>query len=73
LKLLDIFCTIYKNLRDTSLLFARDLVAVVDNHEEILEAIVARDAPLARRRVREHFCGIREKWPTALARQKSPQ
>jgi len=37
LKLLDIFCTIYKNLRDTSLLVVRNPLAEVDKHEKILQ------------------------------------
>jgi DNA-binding FadR family transcriptional regulator len=61
LKLLDVFCTIYKNLRDQSLLFVRNSVAEADKHTKILEAIEAGDAELARRRLLDHFSGIKER------------
>jgi DNA-binding FadR family transcriptional regulator len=66
-KLLDIFCTIYRNLRDRSILITRDPVAEVEKHEEILQAIEARDAALARHRICEHFGGIKTRLHDALA------
>ena len=67
MKLLDIFCTIYKNLRGSSLLIARNPVAEADKHEESLQAIAAKNVPLARRCMREHFSGIRVRLSAALA------
>ncbi len=60
-KLLDVFCTIYKNLRDRSLLTIKNAVSEVGNHEAILNAIEARDVSLARRLIRDHFSGIKER------------
>lgn len=66
-KLLDIFCTIYKNLRDRSLLVTKDPVAEVERHAKILQAIEARNAPLAQQLLCEHFGGIKERLYAALA------
>ncbi|MCX6030518.1 MAG: FadR/GntR family transcriptional regulator [Chloroflexi bacterium] len=60
-KLLEVFCTIYKNLRDRSLLTMKNAVSEVGNHEAILNAIEARDVALARRLIRDHFSGIKER------------
>jgi DNA-binding FadR family transcriptional regulator len=60
-KLLEVFCTIYKNLRDQSLLTTKNAVGEVGNHEAILDAIEARDVALARRLIRDHFSGIKER------------
>jgi DNA-binding FadR family transcriptional regulator len=60
-KLLDVFFTIYKNLRDRSLLTIKNAVNEAANHEAILNAIAARDAPLAERLILEHFSGIKQR------------
>ncbi len=60
-KLLDVFCAIYKNLRDRSLLTTKNSVAEVGNHAAILDAIEARDAAQAQRLIRDHFSGIKER------------
>ena len=64
-KLLDVFCEIYKNLRDKSLLSSHDPEAEVVNHERILQAIEAKDIPLAQERIIEHFSRIKERIRTA--------
>jgi DNA-binding FadR family transcriptional regulator len=69
-KLLEVFCTIYKNLRDRSLLTLKNAVVEVGKHEAILDAIAARDAALAERLIRDHFNGIKER--IAAARLVNP-
>ncbi len=64
-KLLDIFSTIYRNVRERSLLVTRNSASVVEGHEEILAAIEQRDAELAEKLVREHFAGIKERLKAA--------
>jgi DNA-binding FadR family transcriptional regulator len=66
-KLLDVFHTIYRNLRDRSLLATRNPAAEVGNHEEILGAIEARDTELAQQLIRHHFVGIKERISAAQA------
>jgi DNA-binding FadR family transcriptional regulator len=65
MKLLDVFCTIYKNLRDQSLLIIKNKNVEVENHEAILNAIEARDAALAQRLIRDHFNGIKQRLAAA--------
>jgi len=60
-KLLAVFCTIYKNLRDQTLLTAADPTKEVENHVAILAAIEARDAEKAQRLIIDHFTGIKER------------
>ena len=65
-KLLEVFCTIYRNLRDKTLLANPDPLGEVDKHEEILRAIEARDSQLAQRLVLDHFKGIKERTTAVL-------
>ena len=60
-KLLDMFCAIYQNLRDKSLSVVQDPLAEVEHHEQILQAIEAKDAALAQELVTEHFSGIKRR------------
>ena len=69
-KLLDVFCSIYRNLRDRSLLVIRDATAEVANHDEILRAIEDHDAERARELIRRHFTGIRQRIDAAQAISK---
>lgn len=69
-KLLDVFFTIYKNLRDRSLLTIKNAVAEAGNHDAILSAIEARDAELAERLIREHFTSVKQR--LAAARRGTP-
>jgi DNA-binding FadR family transcriptional regulator len=64
-KLLEIFSTIYKNVRERSLLVARDPLPVVQGHQDILAAIEQRNVPLAQQLIREHFTGIKERLQVA--------
>ena len=64
-RLLDMFCIIYQNLRDKSLFVTRDPLAEVSHHEEILQAIEAKDAALAQQLITEHFSGIKERLKAA--------
>lgn len=64
-KLLDVFCDIYRNLRDKSLLVTREPVVEVENHAQILQALEAKDVVLARRRIAEHFSGIKDRIKSA--------
>lgn len=66
-KLLDVFYAIYRNLRDRSLLVTRDPLVEVDNHEEILRAIEARNVEAAQQLVHDHFMGIKQRINTAQA------
>lgn len=70
-KLLDVFCTIYRNLRDRSLLVTRNAVAEVLNHAEILRAIEEHDEERARELIRHHFTGIRQRIDAAQAASQS--
>ncbi|MCD6291340.1 MAG: FadR family transcriptional regulator [Anaerolineae bacterium] len=69
LKLLDVFWDVYKNLRDERVLVVKDLKAEVKNHAEILEAIEAGDAELARQRLVDHFSGIKRRLRAAQLRR----
>jgi DNA-binding FadR family transcriptional regulator len=60
-KLLDMFCAVYQNLRDTSLSVSKEPLAEVEHHEQILRAIEAKDRALAQQLITEHFCGIKER------------
>jgi DNA-binding FadR family transcriptional regulator len=60
-KLLDVFHAIYRNLRERSLLFTRNPLVEVGNHEEILCAIEARNVELARQLIHDHFSGIKQR------------
>jgi len=68
IKLLDVFWTVYQNLHDRSLGITRDLEAELRNHEQILQAIEAKDVELARQRLLDHFDGIKERLKTAWLR-----
>lgn len=65
IKLLDIFRVVYQNLHQQSLGMARDLETELQNHENLLQAIEARDVPLAQQRMRIHFDGIKERLQAA--------
>jgi DNA-binding FadR family transcriptional regulator len=60
-KLLDMFCAVYQNLRDTSLSVSKKPLAEVEHHEQILRAVEAKDTALAQRLITEHFSGIKER------------
>jgi DNA-binding FadR family transcriptional regulator len=64
-KLLDVFCDIYRNLRDKSVLVIREPVIEVENHERVLQALEAKDVVLAQRRIAEHFSGIKDRIKSA--------
>jgi len=66
-KLLAVFCTIYKNLRDRTLLVVNAPVAEADNHMAILAAIEAGDTGRARRLIIDHFAGIKERAHAAVS------
>lgn len=65
-KLLEIFHTIYRNLRDRSLLGTGNPILVAESHEEILAAIEARNVELAQNLIRDHFRGAKERIAAAL-------
>lgn len=65
IKLLDIFRVVYQNLHQQSLGMARDLETELQNHKNLLQAIEARDVPLAQQRMRIHFDGIKERLQAA--------
>lgn len=65
IKLLDVFRAVYQNLQDRSLRVTRDLDAELRNHEQILQAIEAKDAELARQLLVDHFDGIKGRLKTA--------
>jgi DNA-binding FadR family transcriptional regulator len=60
-KLLDVFFTIYRNIRDRSLLVTRNPVAEVTNHDAILRAIEDRNVEHTQELIRRHFSGIKER------------
>jgi len=66
-KLLDVFYAIYRNLRDRSLLVTRNPASEVVNHEEILNAIEARNPELARQLILDHFMGVKQRISAAQA------
>jgi len=66
-KLLDVFCTIYRNLRDQSLLVIRDPVVEMGNHADILRAIENHNTEQAQETIRRHFSGIKERINQARA------
>ncbi len=66
-KLLAVFCTIYKNLRDRTLLVVKTPMKEVENHMAILAAIEARDVENAQRLVIDHFTGIKERARAAVS------
>ena len=66
-KLLDVFFTVYRNLRDRSLLVTRYPIAEVGNHDEILRAVEERDTAQAQELIRRHFTGIKERLSAAQA------
>jgi DNA-binding FadR family transcriptional regulator len=70
-KLLDVFHAVYRNLRDRSLLVAREPVAEVDKHAEILRAIEVRDAARAQVLMIDHFAGIKERVETDIQWQQA--
>jgi len=68
-KLLDVFQAVYHNLRDQSLFTQpENFDAKLRDHVAILEAIEAKDAELAQRRVTAHFNGIKERLGAARLR-----
>ncbi len=60
-KLLDVFCAIYQNLRDKTLSLVKDPLAEVEHHEQIFQAVEAKDTALAQRLITEHFSGIKRR------------
>ena len=71
MKLLDVFQAVYHNLRDQSLFtpqLPEELDAKLQDHVAILQAIEAKDAELARRRMIDHFDGIKERLRAARLR-----
>jgi DNA-binding FadR family transcriptional regulator len=66
-KLLDVFCDIYQNLRDKSLYTPRDPLAESRHHDQIWQAVEAKDVALARQLITEHFSGIKERLNAAQA------
>lgn len=68
LKLLDVFWDVYKSLRDQRLRVVKNLQQEARNHAEILEAIEAGDAGLARQRLVDHFNGIKDRLRAAQLR-----
>jgi DNA-binding FadR family transcriptional regulator len=61
MKLLDVFCSIYQNLRDKSLYVTHDPLAEVENHAQILRAFAAKDVTLAQQLITSHFHGIKDR------------
>ena len=71
MKLLDVFQAVYHNLRDQSLFTQPENFDVkLRDHVAILEAIEAKDAELARRRMIDHFDGIKERLRAARLRSE---
>jgi DNA-binding FadR family transcriptional regulator len=58
LKLLDVFWTVYDHLRDRSLLEVQDLRLEARSHEQILQALEARDGEAAKQHLIRHFASI---------------
>jgi DNA-binding FadR family transcriptional regulator len=61
IKLLDIFRVVYQNLHHQSLGVTRNIEAEVQTHQAILQAIEAKDIPLAQQRMQAHFDGIKDR------------
>ncbi len=70
-KLLDMFCAVYQNLRDTSLSVSKEPLAEVEHHEQIFRAVEAKDTALAQRLITEHFSGIKKRIQAAQVRTPS--
>jgi len=66
LKMLDVFWTVYRRLRDQAHVEAIDNVRTWENHRRIVEALEQRDGPAARQAILEHFGGIRARIHSAL-------
>jgi DNA-binding FadR family transcriptional regulator len=59
LKLLDVFWTVYRHLRDRAHVEAIDNVRTWENHRRLVEALERGDGPGARQAMIMHFGGIR--------------
>ncbi len=69
LKLLDVFWDVYKHLRDRSLLDVRDLSLEAGSHEQILQALAARDGVAASRYLVPHFASMDERLKPSRSRR----
>jgi DNA-binding FadR family transcriptional regulator len=67
LKLLDVFWTVYRRLRDQAHVEAIDPVGTWENHRRIVEALESHDAPGARAALLGHFAGVEGRVRSALA------
>jgi DNA-binding FadR family transcriptional regulator len=67
LKLLDVFWTVYRRLRDQSHVEAFDPVHTWEIHRRIVEALERRDQAGARGAMLQHFAGIQVRVQAALA------
>jgi DNA-binding FadR family transcriptional regulator len=75
LKLLEVFWTVYRRLRDQAHAEAIDNVRTWENHRRIVEALERGDPPAARQAMLQHFGGIRARIHSALddaTRQHGP-
>jgi len=59
LKLLDVFWTVQKRLRAHVLQSPETRLAVVHQHEAIIDALENKDVTLAKERLETHFAGVR--------------
>ena len=66
LKLLDVFWTVYRRLRDQAHVEAVDPVRTWEDHRRIVEALERRDRAAARAAMIQHFAGVEGRLEAAL-------
>ena len=66
LKLLDVFWTVYRRLRDQARVEAVDPVRTWEDHRRIVEALERRDRAAARAAIIKHFAGVEGRLEAAL-------
>jgi DNA-binding FadR family transcriptional regulator len=66
LKLLDVFWTVYRRLRDQAQVEAIDNVRIWENHRRIVEALERRDGQAVRQAMLQHFGVLRARIHTAM-------
>jgi DNA-binding FadR family transcriptional regulator len=69
IKLLDVFWNVYDHLRDRSVFDVRDLRQEARSHEQILQALEARDGDAAMRHLVPHFASLEERLKLARPRK----
>jgi DNA-binding FadR family transcriptional regulator len=73
LKLLDVFWVVFQRLRDRALQIDTAPQRTWRNHQRILSAVEAGDAPAAQRAMAEHFGDLERRLQSAGLRQPAPE